>query len=65
MKHIRFDKDLEAAVNRALAAALLQADIDAGFKLMSEHKIPPDILSRVIQGPQFHRKTDWQRCMNP
>jgi hypothetical protein len=57
MRQVRIDKSLEAAVNRWIAAALLQWD---EVKLPDE-PIPPEIISRVTMGPRHHRRTDWQR----
>lgn len=58
MKQIRTDKSLEAAVNRWIAAALLEGEEKSPD---DEEPIPSDIVSRVIMGPRHHRRTDWQR----
>ena len=58
MKYDRFDKKLEHAVNRGLAAALL-IDVRAGIKVMTDEHVPPAVISRVILTPQNRRSTDW------
>jgi hypothetical protein len=59
MNTTRLDNRLNAAVNRALAAALL-VDARAGIKVMIDEGVPPQVAARVILEPRHRRATDWQ-----
>lgn len=59
MKNVRTDRTLNAAVNRALAAAML-LDVRAGVRSMVREGVPPKIAARVLFSPQQRRATDWQ-----
>jgi hypothetical protein len=58
MESDRLDKKLDAAVNRALAAALLDG-MRAGVKIMVDEGVPPKVAVRVFLTPQHRRATDW------
>jgi hypothetical protein len=59
MRRIRHDKNLDAAVNRGLAAAQL-IDIPTGVRIMAEAGVPPEIIARVVLAPQLRRASDWR-----
>ena len=59
MKFVRADKELNAAVNKGLAAALL-VDVRTGIKVMSDLGVPPDVMVRVFLAPQQRRADDWK-----
>ncbi|PRC91199.1 hypothetical protein [Solimicrobium silvestre] len=54
----RADKDIEAAVNRGLAVALLEG-VSAGAKVMYEEGVPVEISTRVLTNHK-RRSSDWQ-----
>lgn len=56
---LRNDEKLEAAVNRALAAALLM-DVRAGIRVMVDEGVPPSIATRVLLTPRHRRTSDWR-----
>jgi hypothetical protein len=60
MENIRVDSSLTAAVNRALAAAML-VNVRAGVRSMIKEGVPPKIAARVLFNPQQRRASDWQR----
>jgi len=60
VKNARFDKKLDAAVNRGLAAALL-INVPAGVKVMADEGVPPEVMARVFLTPQRRRTTDWKQ----
>ena len=55
----RSDADIEAAVNRGLAAALL-SDTKIGAEVMLKEGVPPHVVRRVLKSPQKRRFTDWK-----
>lgn len=59
MKSVRVDENLDAAVNRALAAAML-VNVRAGVRSMIKEGVPPLIAARVLFNPQQRRATDWK-----
>jgi hypothetical protein len=56
----RVDFDLDAVVNKGLAAAFLKG-LAAGMKVMSEGGVPPAVIERVFFDPDRRRSTDWKR----
>jgi hypothetical protein len=59
MEIVRIDSNLTAAVNRALAAAML-VNVRAGVRSMIKEGVPAKIAARVLFNPQQRRATDWQ-----
>ncbi len=59
MENQRTNLELDAAVNRALAAMLLDG-VEAGLKLMKDEQVPPDVMARLTLGSELRRKTDWK-----
>ena len=56
----RKNKDIEAAVNRGLAAALL-SDKETGAKVMQDAGVPQHVITRVLMGSTvIHRSNDWK-----
>lgn len=55
----RSDKDIEAAVNRGIAVALLEG-IPAGAKIMFEAGVPMDVSTRVLVNQLKRRSSDWK-----
>jgi hypothetical protein len=56
----RKNKDIEAAVNRGLAAALL-SDKVVGAKIMKDAGVPQHVINRVLMGTTIvHRSSDWK-----
>ncbi|MEO8411514.1 MAG: hypothetical protein ABI478_13180 [Propionivibrio sp.] len=60
MNHARHNAQLEAVVNRGLAAALL-LDLESGIRIMSSGGVPRPVITRVFLEPQLRRATDWKR----
>lgn len=60
MRYARLDKELDAAVNRGLAAALL-IDVPTGIKTMRDEGVPLEVTARVFLAPQKRRTTDWKQ----
>ncbi len=60
MKRARTDRVTAAAVSRGLAASRL-GDVRKGVKVMTERRVPPDVITRVFLAPQRRRATDWKR----
>jgi len=58
MVYARLDRELDAAVNRGLAAALL-IDVPTGIKIMRDEGVPLEVTARVFLSPQKRRTTDW------
>jgi hypothetical protein len=57
----RENKEIEAAVNRGLAAALL-SDRETGAKLMRDAGVPQHVITRVLLGSHVvHRASDWKK----
>ncbi len=60
MQYERANKDLEAAVNRGLAAARFYG-MAAGARVMRAEGVPVSVAARVLlQPPRFRRATDWR-----
>jgi hypothetical protein len=60
LETVRENKEIEAAVNRGLAAALL-SDRSTGAKLMRDAGVPDHVITRVLKGSSVvHRATDWK-----
>lgn len=60
LESARANKEIEAAVNRGLAAALL-SDRHTGAKVMLAAGVPEHVITRVLAGsPVGHRATDWK-----
>ena len=60
MTSARENKEIEAAVNRGLAAAML-SDRSSGAKVMLDAGVPQHVITRVLMGsPVVHRATDWK-----
>jgi hypothetical protein len=55
----RCNKDVELAVNRGLAAALL-AGLPVGLKVMLDAGVPQEICMRVLNSKTRRRASDWQ-----
>lgn len=55
----RSDVEIEAAVNRGLAAALL-SDSSIGTEIMLKEGVPQHVVRRVLKSPQQRRLTDWK-----
>ena len=58
-KDDRLNNTLETVVNKGLAAAIL-LDLSTGFRIMSENKVPSEVIQRVLFSPQLRRDTDWR-----
>lgn len=56
----RINRNLDAAVNRGLAAAFL-VNAQAGQKIMRNAGVPPEVVTRLLRSPQQCRATDWKR----
>jgi hypothetical protein len=60
METARNNKEIEAAVNRGLAAALL-SDKSTGAKIMRDAGVPQHVIARVLMGSNVvHRASDWK-----
>ena len=59
MDRVRTNNELDAAVNRGIAA-ILMFGLQEGIKVMKDSKVPIQIVIRVIQGPNLRRSTDWK-----
>ena len=59
MDRVRINSELDAAVNRGIAAILIYG-VQEGIKVMKDNKVPLQIIVRVIQGPNLRRSTDWK-----
>jgi hypothetical protein len=55
----RHDEQLDAAINRALAAALLLG-VRAGIDVMVGEGVPPLVAARVLLSPKNRRASDWK-----
>jgi hypothetical protein len=58
MGNVRSNTALTAAVNRGLAAAMLNG-LRAGVKSMVKDGVPPKIAARVLFNPRLRRSSDW------
>lgn len=57
---IRTNKEIEAAVNRGLAAARL-SDRATAARLMRDAGVPQHVITRVLSGLHVvHRASDWK-----
>ncbi|TDK59257.1 hypothetical protein [Sapientia aquatica] len=54
----RRNKDVEMAVNRGIAAAVL-AGIPEGMRVMLEAGVPKEICTRVLNSQTRRRASDW------
>lgn len=59
METIRRNTEMEAAVNRGLAAAMLEG-WRSGVKSMVKEGVPPKVAVRVLFNPKQRRASDWQ-----
>jgi hypothetical protein len=57
---IRSNKEVEAAVNRGLAASLLDG-VEAGAAIMRKEGVPLHVSARVLMNPTQRRASDWQQ----
>ena len=57
---IRSNKDIEAAVNRGLAASMLNG-VAVGAALMREAGVPSHVSERVLYNAEQRRASDWQQ----
>lgn len=55
----RENKNIEAAVNRGLAVAMLKG-VAAGAALMREEGVPLTVSARVLINPEQRRASDWK-----
>ena len=55
----RSNKEIEAAVNRGIAVALLEG-VPAGAKVMFEAGVPMDVSTRVLVNHFKRRASDWR-----
>jgi hypothetical protein len=53
----RSDTDIEAVVNRGIAAALL-IDLETGVEIMCDGGVPPHVVKRVLSDMKHRRATD-------
>lgn len=56
---VRSNKAVEAAVERALATALLSHDIGDAARFMYAAHVPLNVARRVLLHPEARRSTDW------
>lgn len=59
MQHTRSNTDIEALVNRGLAAALL-FDLETGIEIMSGGGVPEHVVRRVLRNTSQRRAGDWK-----
>jgi hypothetical protein len=57
---IRANKDIEVAVNRGLAASMLDG-MAAGAAIMKEAGVPIEVSTRVLSNPGRRRESDWHQ----
>jgi hypothetical protein len=57
---IRIDKDIEMAVNRGLAASMLNG-MAVGAEIMKAAGVPLHVSTRVLANPNQRRGTDWHQ----
>lgn len=55
----RDNKDIEAAVNRGIAIAILDG-VAAGAALMRDAGVPLTVSARVLMRPEQRRASDWR-----
>lgn len=56
---VRSNKAVEAAVERALATALLSHNVGDAARFMCDAHVPLDVARRVLLHPEARRATDW------
>ena len=59
MQRARSNTDIEAVVNRGLAAASL-IDLEAGVEIMCDGGVPAHVVKRVLSDMKRRRATDWK-----
>jgi hypothetical protein len=59
--NMRSNTEIELAVNRGLAAALLHGEAE-GIKIMMEEGVPYEIILRVLNNDSNRRSSDWKSC---
>lgn len=57
---IRANKDIEMAVNRGLAASMLDG-VAAGAAIMKDAGVPLHVSTRVLSHANQRRDSDWQQ----
>jgi len=58
---MRSNTDVEFAVTRGIAAALLHGESE-GVRIMMNEGVPNEIISRVLHNETKRRSTDWKSC---
>ncbi|MBV8634852.1 MAG: hypothetical protein JO002_10210 [Burkholderiaceae bacterium] len=61
---IRTNKDIEMAVNRGLAASMLNG-MAVGAAIMKAAGVPLHVSTRVLADPNRRRGTDWHQNSTP
>lgn len=56
---VRANKQVEAAVERALAKALLDKNIYQAARVMCAARVPLHVARRVLLHPEARRASDW------
>lgn len=56
---VRSNKHIEAAVERALATALLDRSVAKAARVMRAAQVPLHVARRVLLHPEARRATDW------
>ncbi len=59
MKEARVNNELEAAVNKAVAA-ILMIGIHEGMKVMMDNQVPLHVANRIVLGSKSRRSSDWK-----
>ncbi|MDI1308464.1 MAG: hypothetical protein PSV17_03405 [Methylotenera sp.] len=59
MEDSRVNEELAAAVNKGIAAILMDG-VHEGIKVMKDNHVPLQIAARVILDPNLRRSTDWK-----
>jgi len=59
-QHFRSNKEIEAAVNRGLAVAMMD-DMLQGANVMRHQGVPAHVVNRVLLVPTLRRSTDWKQ----
>jgi hypothetical protein len=57
---VRSNKEIEAAVNRGLAASMLNG-LAVGAEIMKAAGVPLHVSTRVLGNPSQRRGTDWHQ----
>ncbi len=58
---MRSNIEVESAVIRGIAAALLHGDSE-GVRVMMNEGVPNQIITRVLHSETQRRSTDWKSC---